>query len=92
MLVRGSVLERDHTGRATLLAGTLQREESLRPGTLRSSDDERLHYALDTVGDGLWDWDLRTKRSITAPAVWPCWLYAGAVSRACQCLERQNPP
>ena len=67
MLVRGSVLERDHTGRATLLAGTLQREESLRPGTLRSSDDERLHYALDTVGDGLWDWDLRTNAVYYSP-------------------------
>lgn len=67
MLVRGSVLERDRTGRATLLAGTLQREESLRPGTLRSSDDERLHYALDTVGDGLWDWDLRTNAVYYSP-------------------------
>ena len=44
MLVRGSVLERDHTGRATLLAGTLQREESSVPASARDPTT-RLHHA-----------------------------------------------
>ena len=59
MLLRGSVLERDDLGRATLLAGTLQRAESAQPFAARIPRDGRLYYALDAVGDGLWDWDLR---------------------------------
>ncbi len=59
MLLRGSVLERDDLGRATLMAGTLQHEESVRPLAARIPQDGRLYYALDTVGDGLWDWDLQ---------------------------------
>lgn len=59
MLVRGSVLERDHLGRATLLAGTLQRAESARPGVACVPHEGRLNHALEAVGDGLWDWDVQ---------------------------------
>ena len=67
MLLRGSVLERDDLGRATLLAGTLQRAESAQPFAARIPRDGRLYYALDAVGDGLWDWDLQNDLMYYSP-------------------------
>ncbi|MGE9985953.1 sensor domain-containing diguanylate cyclase [Desulfovibrio sp. SGI.169] len=61
MLLRGSVLERDSHGQATLLAGTLQHAKSAALHNLYFSEG-RLSYVLEAVGDGLWEWNLQNNR------------------------------
>lgn len=57
--LHSAVLERDLLGKATLLAGTLQRDERATV-VCEGKNDGLLHFALNAVGDGLWDWDVQS--------------------------------
>lgn len=64
--LHSAVLERDLSGRATLLCGTLQRDE--RATVVRGGKtDGLLHFALNAVGDGLWDWDVESDTIYYSP-------------------------
>lgn len=58
LLLVASVLERDDTGRARIISGSLA---PFLPGkTGPTGDSDRLVLAMDACSDGLWDWDVPT--------------------------------
>ena len=59
MIARGSVLERDFQGQALQLAGTLRSATAIRhSGNETRLERTRLLFAVNSSGDGLWDWDV----------------------------------
>ncbi len=66
--LHGAVLERDADGRATELAGSLQRIDATSASARDSSQDAgRLLLAINAAGDGLWDWDAATDEVYYSP-------------------------
>lgn len=68
IVVRGRIIERTPEGRPRRMLGTAtdvtewRRAQEGRPATER-----RLLLALDSVGDGVWDWDMVTDKVYYAP-------------------------
>lgn len=67
MLLQGAVLERDATGKALYLAGSLQRADTTSSLKNQQNENGRLLYALNATGDGLWDWDAQTNSVYYSP-------------------------
>lgn len=68
LLLRGSVLERNPAGHATVLTGTLQRVAGVERGEQQQNVDVgRLLFAINATGDGLWDWDAQTDQVYYSP-------------------------
>ena len=57
-------------GERFFLGGCTDYSESLSPRSLSYFSGERFHYALDMVGDGLWEWDLRVDEVVLDDACW----------------------
>lgn len=60
LLLRGAVLERNEKGIALSVTGILQNMENVRTVKEQQQENERLLFALNATGDGLWDWDVQT--------------------------------
>lgn len=64
-----SVTQRGPDGQARHLAGTLQRLDALyMPTPQVHEDSQRLLFALNAAGDGLWDWDATTDTVYFSPS------------------------
>ncbi|QHQ40864.1 PAS domain-containing protein [Microbulbifer hydrolyticus] len=58
------------SGERFFLGGCTDYSESLSSRSLSYFSGERFHYALDTVGDGLWEWDLQVDEVVLDDACW----------------------
>ncbi|WP_242523758.1 sensor histidine kinase [Microbulbifer salipaludis] len=58
------------SGTRFFLGGCTDYSESLSSRSLSYFSGERFHYALDSVGDGLWEWDLRVDEVVLDDACW----------------------
>lgn len=67
MRIRGSVLQRDSDGNGIMIAGTLQKEDKSKHHDLTFQDSRRLLFAVNSTGDGLWDWDATTDSVYFSP-------------------------
>ncbi|MCK7595876.1 ATP-binding protein [Microbulbifer sp. CAU 1566] len=69
-------------GERFFLGGCTDYSESLSPKSLSYFSGERFHYALDTLGDGLWEWDLRVDEVVLDSACWRMLGYGRGQSEA----------
>lgn len=58
------------SGERFFLGGCTDYSESLSPRSLSYFSGERFHSAMDMVGDGLWEWDLRVDEVVLDDACW----------------------
>lgn len=65
--LQGAVLERNEKGIARYVTGILQNRESTRNIKRQQQENERLLFALNATGDGLWDWDVQTGNVYFSP-------------------------
>lgn len=67
-------------GERFFLGGCTDYSESLSPRSLSYFSGERFHTALEAVGQGLWEWDLRVDELVLDAACWRMLGYAGGQS------------
>lgn len=60
----------DPQGERFCLGGCTDYSESISPRSLSYFSGERFHYALEAVGDGLWEWDLRVDEVVIDATCW----------------------
>ncbi|WP_240914124.1 hybrid sensor histidine kinase/response regulator [Microbulbifer sp. SH-1] len=60
----------DSAGERFFLGGCTDYSESFSPRSLSYFSGERIQCALDAVGDGLWEWDLRVDEVVLDAACW----------------------
>ncbi len=70
------------SGERFFLGGCTDYSESLSPRSLSYFSGERFHYALDMVGDGLWEWDLRADEMVLDDTCWRMLGYASGQSES----------
>lgn len=60
----------DAQGQRFVLGGCTEYSESLSPRSLSYFSGERFHFALEGVGDGLWEWDLQADEVLLDNTCW----------------------
>ncbi|WP_233998609.1 ATP-binding protein [Microbulbifer pacificus] len=66
----------DPDGERFFLGGCTDYSESISPRPLSCFSGERFSYALDAVGDGLWEWDLQVDEVVLDVTCWRMLGYA----------------